>query len=516
MRRSSSIPWLAFALAFPGMAGAAELEVAIDAVTQYNTNVLTTNEGEQDDFSLRAGPELTLRGDRASALQYSLRVRPTYEVFLDLPDIDTWEHYVNGDVSYRLGDSTEIYAEDQFQRLESLTSRSEFLAQDPDVVGQPETILGRETVDLNYASVGLRHSFTPRVIGELGFSNSLYLPSNEDVSDASTSSGHASFTYALSRLDRLGWGVQATNQDFGDTDLSDGSVTRFYELFGLWERQLSPTWSLNLRAGPTLVKPESQTLEAPTSDFSRYPLLRDFSTGELFFVDADSCPEEQTFVVFTAACQQVSTPVTDAQRLLLSLDVPGPLPLRTAVQEIGGTEVTYFAQMSLTKRWRRADAALSYRRSAGTSSSLSTSTVVDTLELRSSWRPTERWSFFGTLSYNLQGQSSKQPRNFVVLARLDDMPDPMTIDSTLLLGGVPGNAAKQVGIAALEVDNAIDVRVFNFYVRAERRMTKRSTLYAAFVYIDQTSNSDLLGSGIDFQGFRVQLGYRYAWEPIPL
>ncbi len=67
------------------------------------------------------------------------------------------------------------------------------------------------------------------------------------------------------------------------------------------------------------------------------------------------------------------------------LELAGPVPSGS------DSSLTYFANLSLSKRWEQWSGTISYRRQQSDSSGLGSSTVADIVSGVLEWRPSPRW-----------------------------------------------------------------------------------------------------------------------------
>ena len=244
---------LLVAALLPGAAGAVELVLGVTGQTDYNTNVFGQSDDEERDGDVQGGPILKLR-DRTGQLTWEVNYEPSYQAFFRLNDINDFYQIANGRLSWRPSARTEFYGEDSF----SITPvrDSAFQTGQPTSLVQPAGVFSNTNVLQNFAEVGARYSLTTRWLGEVSFSNSLVDYESNRFPDSVSTNGQVFALYQLRPADRIGGGFGVTVQRFS-SEFTDTSGSNFYQLFGIWNHDFSPTLSLRINAGPTLVQPQS-------------------------------------------------------------------------------------------------------------------------------------------------------------------------------------------------------------------------------------------------------------------
>ena len=503
MRRGSLLAILALGVLVPSSGRAAEATIAVEGSAQYDTNVFSTPTNLIDDVSFRPAVEVGLKADPSSDFQWSLMYRPDYQAYVSTHGINGFDHLAQANLDYHLSGATDVYLKEQFQHVLNLIDRTQFLASDPTGLGQPSLIFGRQAVTLNDLQTGVTHNFSPRLQGVINLSNSLYYPQAKNVSDASTSGITGDLIYALSPRDRIGPSLGFTYQQLSATDVQPRTSTLYYQLMGIWIHDFSPTFQLDMRAGPAWVDPSTLNLNPQPQSVPPVPLVR-LGTGNLSPFDARTCPTKGGNLLLTNECKTLS-PLTDAEQNALA-GAPN-VTINPIPGDTGGTNggLTYFAAITLTKHWERWDASLNYTRDSGTSSSFNQSTILDTVQGGLLWHPGELWNVSLNASWSRRTSASDQPV-LVPVVEAAGVGNPFGIDP---------NAAVYSAFTTVKFSNAIDVDNYVAYIRVDRKLSRRLSTFGLFLYDQQKVNGGFV-SGNDFTDYRVQFGVRYEFEPLPL
>ncbi len=503
MRRGISIAILALAVLVPSAGRAAEATLAVEGSVQYDTNVFSTPTNLVNDVSLRPAVEVGMKADPTSDFQWSVMYRPDYEAYVDTHGINGFNHLARADADYHLSGATDVFFHEQFQRVLNLVDRAQTLQADQAGLGQPALIFGREAVTLNDLQAGVTHNLSPRLQTTLTLSNSLYYPTATNVSDASTSGVTGDLIYALTHTDRIGSSLGFTYQALTATDFQPRTSTRYYQLMGIWVHDFSPTFQVDMRAGPAWVDPSNLTLTPQTTEVQTVPTAT--FGNQTFPLDVNSCPKKGGQILFANGCTVLPNSLSQAQLDFANAAFSAPpIPGDT-----GGTNggLTYFAAINLVKHWERLDGSLTYQRTTGASSSFNQSTILDTVQGRLGWRPSELWNMTLSASWSRRTAASDQPLLVEVLQPLGPgQPAGDPIDP---------NAAKAAGVTTVKFSNAVDVDTWIAYLRVDRKISRRASVFGLLMFVNQIDNSGF-ASLENFTDYRAQVGFRYEFDPLPL
>jgi hypothetical protein len=508
----------------PAAAGAVEVVLGVETQTGYNSNVFATSEDPQQDGTVRFGPTIYLR-DQTGQFTWNLNLRPSYEVYYTLKGINTFYSISDGDVSWRPSLETEFYASDSFVRSPVRNANVAAL-QNPN---QAQTVIfsNNENVIHNIFTAGARHSFGPRWLGELSLANSLLAYQTSELSNSSALTTQASLLYSLVATDRVGGGAGWTQQSFKQSN--GGSVsTQYYQLFGVWNHDFSPTMSLRVNAGPTLVV-SPDTLQ---DTFPDTPLFaRSFPVDgkpESFPIRPDTCQIVDGVVNMTS-CNVYQLPLFRSPGVPvltagdLGLDGTDTLSLTGERPKAGGTDITYFANISLEKRWRWFTAQGSYVRSASNTSGFAQSVITDSFTVSGAWTPSALWRLQVTGLYTQFQSSSNAPQYFVVGEVVPGLVPCTIFNASTSCGSLPG--AQATGVRAV-VQSKSTSELSNYGVTAEltRFIGRASSVFARATYQNQTTTSkfeDAVFGGssaqsLQFDQFIFTVGFRYEFDAFHL
>lgn len=500
LRPASFALALAAALA-SASAGAEELRFGVRSEVSWDDNLFSTpdalDQERIDDWSLRITPSMEVE-DRDGSLQWEFRYSPAWEGFLDTEGADGWDHQVGGSISYRITPDTSVEVSDDFARFQSISRFNETLDDD---LGQTitETVARRTRLKRNDFQARLTHQLSRDQ--QLAFVVQHFLIDLEgEGNDRSTLGTVLSYRRVLT--ERLTTGVTGgwRRQTFESEAGADDRETDFFNVSGVVEYRFDPTLDLSATVGPSWVEADAtEGFPAVFPDQSRFPLLPTPS-GPRAVMPA-SCPTTDAGTpFFSAQCDTLSFGV---------FPVSTDLPFTAQGASDSSGRLTYFADVSLSKRWERWTLVLSYRRQDDTSGSLGTSTISDTLNATLVWRPSPRWNLRlgGAWIRREQSVEAVQP---VILLR------PTSGFQLIPVQGgfapVPAGTGEAVGVGTIEADNDFEQTNIVISGNVSYRLTRRVRLFARAYYTD-VSRDGLPGIG-DFDRFTAGVGINYEFEPI--
>ncbi len=469
---------------------AADLLFEPELSVEFDDNVFSSSDDEFTDVLYRARPRVRVE-DEDGSFQFAFRYEPSFEAFARADGISNWEHTLRWTGEWRVSPRTILTFDDRFDRL---TSAGRFNELSTDADGEPATdeVFGRRRYKRNSANLALEHQLRPNHFVSVNAGHFYQDYGSDNLGTLESISAGLQYQYVLSRSDRLGLGVSFTNQEFEDFGFQDDSETDFYYLFGSWTHEFDPTLTLSLSAGPTLVKTDSPGSQSTTfANQLDTPVVFDGSSFR--FVDLGTCDVEGG-VPILSGCSPVGPALSQA--VVDSLP-RGPLALLGAPSDPDDTDVTFFANGSLTKRWgAQWTTHFSYRRQASSSSQFGTSTVSDTFRAAAVWIPSPRWQVDLVGVYFNREQSSESQILVTALGPSGTFVPPI---------------ADSVGIVAVETDNGIDTDQWHVNVMVQHRWNRRLTLFGRLFYVEDEEDGDL-GFGRETERFRAFLGVRYTFE----
>jgi hypothetical protein len=357
----------ALLLAQPALAG--ELQIGGTAQTVYDSNVFGIENDPVDDFELLLAPTAAL-DEKFGDFETKFDFKPTYELFFDEQDLRGWNYDFGANAAWIPSSATTVTLDDRFLRYGSM--RLLTTGAEPGSTGAERG--ARDEFTRNIVSLNAEHhpSEISRIIADASYG--LWNFEEPGRVDQDFVTADLQYLRALSETITLGGGLSFTRQNFEATGPRPKSHTDFYGLSALFYYEPTERITFRLSAGPTLVR-------RPVKDsFERGEILPFTGTGYLVAFPG-TCPTLPTGEPFLdSSCFFVEYPVALAGDLGLGDTVPvqgSPDP----------DSWTYFADVSLERKWERGSVSLSYNRDEGAaSSSLDFSSIVDTVELRGNYQ----------------------------------------------------------------------------------------------------------------------------------
>ncbi|MCC6643018.1 MAG: hypothetical protein IT386_17795 [Deltaproteobacteria bacterium] len=495
-------------------ARAVEVVLGVDGETGYNSNLFYQSTDTTGDGSVRLGPVLGLR-DATGQLTWGLRYRPSYQVFYTTRGIDSVYHAARGEISWKPSAATELFANDRFSVTPSFATTTQTNQEGLLAVSVP--VLSNSPVTQNYAEAGLRHSFSPLWLGVISATSSIVDYQSSFNADSSATAAQVYVIYGLRPTDRIGTGLGATRQTIAQVG-GGNSGSNYYQLFGIWEHDFSPTWTMSLNAGPALVQPDSPDLETTQFGAPLYarnvltrngtvvsPLSFGGCTAFQGVLVAEGCPNLN---VAGAPLDATQTVAIDNAGNLVDLAQTGTLTQVGPAPKAAGSSLTYFANLSVTKRWRWFDFTAAYVRNATNTSGFNQSLVTDTLSLTSYWDPSPRWRL--TVSGIVQRRQSDSDQVFL-LTPVSAFAVPLAFNPEIGVFSFTG--ARAQGLQAFTAKSGLKVMNYGITAELDRKLTRSSYVFGRASWDKQTTDRTEIGR-TDLDRYIVTIGFRYEFEPI--
>lgn len=498
---------VALLLAAPPTAGAVELLLGWDARTVWDSNVLRDESDKESDFSILTGPNLRAR-ERRGDLRWDVSYRPRYQVYLDLEDADTFEHYADFSSDWSISRRTELRLDNRFARTRTLND----VLEDP-IDASGEVVIDRTAVLRNSTSATLLHRLSPRSELEFNLGQQFYEFQDDRRSDSRAFRGAATLRRALDTRQTVGFGFAGSRQDFQETTNRPENGTTIVEGFAYYRVLLSRNLTLSLTGGPRWSFPDELDDE---QEFSQY-----VTTGDGFLFRASCVPAPG------CAAPVARAPFFDLQ----NNNVP-VAPIRVASMPrvdlpfVGGEapeqedSFNYSAAVSLAYWRKRYGAELGYTRGESPNSGLGVSTNLDVVSLRGSWEPANRWRLSFVSSWEKQTSENRFTRQIGVVS---GVPAQVLLDAQ---GRVVSDLA-DARYLALDVaefaalssgDDAsadFEIEAYRFQFRVEHDLTRRLQLRGAATWWEQTSQQTGR-SDRTVDNLRFELGLTWSFAPIIL
>ena len=513
----------------PMAAGAVDLNLSAEGVTGFDSNVFRAKGDELDDLVFRVTPTVKL-SSQDSKMGWSLRYRPTYEIFVQHTDANSLTHDLRGRFDYALGDKTSISLFEHYRRLDVLNDPLDDGVDDESNV-VPDDDVRREAVDINDGSFSLSHIFSPKWSGQTNASYRLFYTDRKNANNSKSFTGSQTFQHALNAANDVGFGASVTAQMYDGFEFQPASNTFFYNLFGTWVRRFGESTTLSLRAGPALIHTDQDDIDRPSRSEPIFPhtvvtarttpdelkkkyesLQWAFNTtsGE-FIALPPTIPAGSVLVPSVTTCKNNYNALTDrcAFRWLILASDPQASVIQSSVTPVtlfnsgDGTsdyKVTIFGEVKLTQRWTPTLAStLLYNRSDSTASAQGSSSIADMVSFLTTWRPSQLWDLSIRGTYLRRESATEISQEILGLKRplVPLFPYP-ELDGAL---------------GYIGVDEAINTERWAVYARAARRVTRRTTMTLRFSYASQqTRRSDR--NPDTFDNFMALFGVRYDFDPI--
>lgn len=516
---------VAMAMGMSLQSRAYEARVGISSGSRYDSNLFRTDRNKQDDVSFTVSPSVLIDHEQ-SRLDFELGYNPRYADFIKFDERDRWNHSLSGRANYQLGPATRLSLVDNFSFTEN-TPRRRIFDNSNEV---PEVSTSRNRTLRNVLNMSLSHAFTPRwsSSASAGYSVTEIEGGSRNRSDFASLSSNVSTQYRITARNRVGFGGSYSWFRFDDPNNDDFLVsagrTQSVHIFASWSLNLSPTLSFSVQGGPTRVIQSRRS-----QDIRRFPAPQiSDEAGEVpdgsrpLFLSLESCSgfgdprsdgtvsgcnviqadNTQALVVEDAEVA-ANTPLADAGELTAVFD---SLPSNDRSDD---TRDTFFAQAQLVKKWRDVTFIASYRRTQNPESNEGTTSIVDNVTGRLSYRPGNNWRVSATAGFNRRQNTNSQVVERTLFFR----------DSGLR--GRPYNASPffpaNVAVAEFadeefDVSNtALDVDQIRFGASVGRTLTRRLRANVKFDGVLQNSKGR---NARDFDQYRVSAGFSYSFEPI--
>ncbi|MFO0691458.1 MAG: hypothetical protein U0900_22360 [Myxococcota bacterium] len=296
--------------------------------------------------------------DENDDLPYSFDYQPTYRKFMTTSGITGVDHIAHGKVGWRM---TPL---DSLEASGSYFNGRQFLFGTQGTGSTFSSVNDRERIRISDGNLGYRRSLTPqlslRVQGILNdFDASGTSPNSQ--TDSRVYTGRVALDYDLDALTELGLSTSGRyRQNRAVGIFRPSSTTEVWDVMASVSRKLSPTWSVSVQAGPSIIRQQ----QIPGGG-------RDPSSA--------SCVPGS----FSTTCD------------------------RYAKDE--KSKVTAFAAASIKKQWKVSDLTVSYVRSESRSGTVNSSSAInDEIDVDGSYRINDRIVLRASGAWSRYSQVAKQ------------------------------------------------------------------------------------------------------------
>ncbi|MCP5056926.1 MAG: hypothetical protein GY937_09415 [bacterium] len=533
--------------AMPGPVLAGEATFGIDSFLVRDNNVFRVNKdavaGQEGDWSVRVTPRVRVEEPRGD-LTWSFEYAPAYEYFLENNSLRGWDHDLQSEVTWQATKRTGVTFSNHFRRygLESRFNDTTDVAAGDDPTGS--TTQNRERLRRNQVNLSLFHNLTRRNRLTLNAGYQTFDRSEENASDQVTYSASIQHFYTWRPSTSIGPSFSWTRQ-VQKPAFSNRTETDFLNLSLRVLHRFDPTLVLDVSVGPAMVlSQEQETVAAPLLagavpgssllDIRTCPTLDD---GTPFF--SSECESLSLFDNETILSENNLGLPTGEQRLTTTVPFGGVvfnINEATLIQQIrqqttiltsedvldtGGSELTYFADVSLRKTWESWELSFGYRRSDDSSASrFGITSISDRLYGTLSWRASRKLKLRLTTSW-INRQQEQETVNFVT-GLTSGSP---ILDTRACLGAGTAPDCPFVGRSILfdnvAVASSLRARLFKsdfeseqFRVRlgARYRLKRRVALAGSVTWVSDTSKGDLT-TNRDVERLIARAGVEYEFEP---
>lgn len=506
-------------------ANSTEVAFSLENRIGGDQNILRTSTDTKSDGFWEIVPKVTIR-ERNRELRYDFQYTPIYETFFETDGIDGWDHIQSGrfdwDITPRdtLG-FTQEFAETRRIRQESAEA---FESSSPIVQETDRQRIRRAGVGLYYV-----HFFTPRwsVRVDANFSD-IDFNSPFDV-DTRAYGGSLSGQYIWSEQltlgvygsgryrQSLGVGRQpSSNSGIGNIAVSGSADLEILGNVFPGLGNLLQGWELFAQAGPSIVRTEADDLSGAT--VPEY----------VFGTDGQSLFARSIDVVgFEPGPPPSPTPGNacnfQGQDLLLACpflafdpnsDTPFPSGLVILPAPVGSgassTDISYFAEVNLTKSWELTKLYLTYTRSESASSGVATSSILDVLSARVTYAPSPAWwfSFIANWTQREYVQAVEQSVVAVVPGQLlVQDPNVQPVPGTFYFA-----QANSLTTVVTTNSSSSEETSWSTAFSVKRQLSRQITLLSYFRYAETDTQTEINNSRIE--SVFGYVGLRYEFDTV--
>ncbi len=469
------------------------MKLGLAGSVEFDDNVLRSGDDENKDGDVvfRITPSVGFLEDEGK-FHWNLGYSFPWERAVRTNAVSDVRHFLTAKASHQASERTRTFFTDSFSYTDSVRYFST-ISEDGAV---PTLGTFREPVIRNNATLGVQHSFTPLLMGNLTFSNRLFDTDIARRSNAMVYGANTNLVYSVSSHHQLGGGAAVTYQDFKESN--DGAIAPsqafFLNVYGTWTWTIDETLTFELTVGPTFVdnNQDAQPTQLTGPEFPNQEL-----GGEFIAYDFSTCETVNGQRVFSGCVLNTA----------LTLSAPQASDT-TDLSFVDGTNTggsdsnwTFFGEAKLSKRWSPTlRSTFTYRRSESTASGAGSATL-DLVSLLTTWRISELWDAGLRADFTRRESTAPRQETLIVVGPAPSPPSVPLID-----------AAESIGLTARTVDSSLDTNRWGVSARMSRRLTKRIHASLRYAYNEQTSKSGTTGSSSDFSNHLVTLGVKYNFD----
>jgi hypothetical protein len=261
--------------------------------------------------------------------------------------------------------------------------------------------------------------------------------------------------------------------------------------------QLTETVDIFLQAGPSFIRSDEDDFGAITTTLYAIDTASQFAQAiDIPSSGASVCDFQGTDFLFKClSVNYVKPPGTPNTTHLLA-----PPPNASGLND---TDISFFAEAKLTKRWQKTLLQITYTRSESASNGVASSSIVDSANVFFSLQLDRPW-YFVVFGQWIQQQVVSDVRQSLITVKAGP---PLTPASLLFFAEANGQE-----IVVTQSANGSDLTQWGASFRVERRLTKQLTLLGRFSYFHQKQEG--ANSSVETDGYVGFVGLRYAFDPV--
>jgi len=473
---------------------AADLTLGARTEVWYDDNVLGTDQDKVSDAEVLLSPTIGL-SERWGTVDAVLNFEPNYEFFLDEKDLRGLNYGADGSLAWKPTARTSFELSDTFLRYRSLR----LLTTPAQSGGTPAEFGARDKFFRNITQLIGSHRLTPIDVVQLSGSFSLWEFDEERRFDQKTFGAALNYQHSISRTVALGAGASYSRLRIEQRGGIPQRDTDYVNLSLIANYEPADTFFVRFSAGPTWVRQP----RVSTPSLVRLDLYRFSGNDILVGLVPSTCPTLPSGEFFDGpGCNLRGVdPVVDQLLFqILANRALDPVFFQGGVRD--RDDITYFADVSVERKWEAASLSLAYRRDEGSNSAAGFSTVADLVELRGVIRPLRELTFTAAVSWENREETQTGAQFVTILDTVPGSPTQPAINNLVPVGvrGVSGSGPSE------------SVESISAFLNASYQITARAQLTSAFTWRDQNSTDTSLFS--DYERFQVMFGINVELEPI--
>jgi hypothetical protein len=489
-----------------GSAEAHEVQLGVDQRLGVQSNLFTTAINETASGFYQVSPRLIL-SQPESDFTYNLEYQPSYRVYFNVDGVNGWDQVVRGRAKSQINARDAVRLDGEFLLNRSIRSIGTF-----DSSGQPLVVAnGNGTNQRFVTDLAFDHSFSNRTMGTVGFNYNRWDYTDSNNVDNQGMGAELQLTQAMTDRLLVGMNVSGRYRAFDETQFAPASYSTVVNSNLVIQYQITPTVRFEASGGPAGVfteqgVPNSQWVNRWDGfEFNQFGAPGPFGRAWSVLVSPVTvCAASVGVPVLRFCPASAVAPVLTGnlgEQILIALD-PG--------QTVFGqsrSDLTYFVNFGLTKKYSRGLLNASFIRNEDAGSGLGTTTILNSVSGSVQYSFSDFWRLDMHGVYTKRTSVSQLPFTDVsAVPAVDSNNAPITDGS--------GNQLAQAGyiIARTGISN-LDQNVGIVEARLTRRLTERSSLQFLFTYYNQSQENQGTFTGSQFENYVGGISFIYEFDP---